>query len=118
MEELVKLANAYVVSSMHKVWFYILISLYLILSLQIPKSKNRHDMCTKPKCVCMHNIVLQVSCGKSVSDCLSVCVVKYVLHMGAIYSALCVCLFVCLCCLYCFIVCFVFKDTISFTGVK
>ena len=73
---------------MHKVWFYILISLYLILSLQIPMSKNRHDMRTEPNCVCMHNIVLQVSCGKSVSDCLSVCLVKYVLHMGAIYSTI------------------------------
>ena len=46
MEELVKLANAYDISSMNKVRFYILISLYIILSLQIPKSKNRQDMCT------------------------------------------------------------------------
>ena len=74
MEELVKLANTYDVSSMHKVWFYILISLYIISLLQIPMSKNRHDMrinrivfvCTMLSC---KSVVVY---PLSVSDCLPV----------------------------------------------
>ena len=85
MEELVRLANAYDVNSMHKVQFYIEITLYIILSLQIPRSKKRHDMCTEPNYVCLHNIVLHVSCGKSVVCVhlsVSLCC-KYVIHTGA-----------------------------------
>ena len=61
---------------MHKVWFYILISLYIILSLQIPMSKNRHDMLCTNRIVFVCKIFYCKSVAVnllSVSDCLSVC---------------------------------------------
>ena len=64
---------------MHKVWFYILISLYIILSLQIPMSKNRHDIMSTNRIVFVCTIFYCKSVAVnplSVSDCLSVCVVN------------------------------------------
>ena len=72
------LANAYDASSVQKVCFYILISLYIVLSLQIPMSKNRHNMCTN----CIVFVCTILYCKSvavyllSLSDCLSVCVIN------------------------------------------